>query len=373
MAVWWRVIGVPDQPDYRPVLRLADEWGFVWGETQPFHYPSEQWRSGDVIVDYASIPVDLGAPPGDYAVRFAIHSPAADSRLPALDDTGAYAGTYVELPARVRRAGSPYAVEDLAIRERLDADLGGLTLLGANLDTTEARPGEPLYLTLFWRADQANLPSLDVALRLGDRDIYRGAPVHGSYPFSKWSADEIVADRYDSRLPLDIPAGSHPLQVHVVGSTVAVGNVTVVETVRSFEVPSMAHPVEVTLGDHVQLLGYDLSSDSVSLGGSVTLTLTWRALAQMETDYTVFTHLLAADGSMTGQRDGQPVGGSYPTSLWLPGEVVSDRYEIPVRLDAAPGMHLLEVGMYMAETGARLPVDAQQGGAIALQTLSIVD
>jgi hypothetical protein len=36
-------------------------------------------------------------------------------------------------------------------------------------------------------------------------------------------------------------------------------------------------------------------------------------------------------------------------------------------------MHLLEVGMYVPETGARLPVEAQQDGAIALQTLSVVD
>jgi hypothetical protein len=85
----------------------------------------------------------------------------------------------------------------------------------------------------------------------------------------------------------------------------------------------------------------------------------------MDEDYTVFTHLIAPDGSMTGQRDSQPVGGTYPTSLWLAGEVVADVYEIPVRADAPPGAHRLEVGMYVAETGARLPACGEQGRTIA--------
>ena len=35
-------------------------------------------------------------------------------------------------------------------------------------------------------------------------------------------------------------------------------------------------------------------------------------------------NLLAPDGSMTGQRDNLPVGGTYPADLWLAGEVVTD-------------------------------------------------
>jgi hypothetical protein len=151
------------------------------------------------------------------------------------------------------------------------------------------------------------------------------------------------------------------------------GHVTVQETERTFEVPPISHPLTVTLGDRVELLGYDLSTDSIAVGEMLTLTLTWRALSEMDTDYTVFTHLLAPDGSMTGQRDAQPVGGSYPTSLWLPGEVVSDVHQIPVRPDAAPGEHRLEVGMYVAQTGTRLPTGGSPGDAVTLQAVSVAE
>jgi len=71
----------------------------------------------------------------------------------------------------------------------------------------------------------------------------------------------------------------------------------------------------------------------VAPGDTLTLTLYWRALTEMDEPYTVFTHLLAPDGSMAGQWDSHPVGGAYPTDLWLAGEVVTDVREIPVRAD----------------------------------------
>jgi hypothetical protein len=358
------------------VLRLADPWGFIWGETQPYHYPSEQWTVGEVIVDTLSIPIAPGAPPGEYAVRFALYSPSADARLPVLDGAGSYAGAYVDLPVEVAQATAPVPIEDLAIRDRRDATIDGLTLLGANLDTSAARPGEPVYLTLFWRADEAGLPPYDLSLQLGDGVLYEGGPVHGTYPFSAWAPGEVVADRHNPRLPLDTPSGGYHLQLQVAGTALDLGGITVQETARSFEVPPIAHPLTATLGSRVELLGYDLFVDAVAPGDTLRLTLIWRALAEMDTDYTVFTHLLAPDGSMTGQQDAQPLGGSYPTSLWLPGEVVRDVYDIPVRPDAPAGEHRLEVGMYVAQTGTRLPIDGidgDLGDAVTLQRVTVTE
>jgi hypothetical protein len=155
--------------------------------------------------------------------------------------------------------------------------------------------------------------------------------------------------------------------------TVDLGEIAVQAMERTFDVPPISHPLTVTLGNRVQLLGYDLSSDSVALGETLTLTLTWRALNEMSTDYTVFTHLLAPDGSMAGQQDRQPVMGSYPTSLWARGEVVTDVYDIPVRAAAVTGEHHLEVGMYVAKTGTRLSVEGTADNAITLQAVSITE
>jgi len=386
VAVWWRVLATPEWADYGSVARLADPWGFIWGETSPFRYPGEQWSPGELIVDHLSIPVAPGAPPGDYQVRFGLYSAQADARLPVLDAAGRFAGTWVGLPISLARAvpsgGEGPTPDDLGIRTRLDARVGDLVLLGANLDTTSARPGERVYLTLFWQAGASSLPDYTVSLTLGGRSLYADAPVHGTYPFSRWMSGELVRDRYDPRLSFDLPPGDYPLELCLSRPTAAdsecalaldLGAVAVQEVERIFDVPPISHPLSINLGDQVELLGYDLSSETVAPGGVLTLTLYWRALAQMDEDYTVFTHILAPDGTMTGQQDAYPLGGTYPTSLWLPGEVVVDTYEISVRAGAMPGVHRLEVGMYVAETGARLAVARTSDDAVRLQTIVITE
>lgn len=372
VAVWWLVENAPIQGDYGPVARLTDAWGFVWGETSPFHYPAEQWAPGETIVDHLTIPIAPGAPPGEYVVRFSLYSAQADATLNVLDPADRYAGTTIGLPLRVKRASRPPNPANLGIRARLNARADGLILLGANLDTTSARPGERLYLTLFWQADKAPLSNYEITLTLGNALLYMGAPVHGTYPTSTWTAGEIVADRYDPRLPREMPPGEYPLRVQIADrTTVDLGSVAVQPIRRTFDVPPVSHPLNITLGDQVELLGYDLSTEAVAPGETFTLTLYWRALTEMETDYTVFTHLAALDGSMSGQRDNPPANGTYPTTLWVAGEVVADTYTIAVRPDATPGMHRLEVGMYVAESGARLPVIGSSTDAIFLQSLIV--
>jgi hypothetical protein len=380
VAVWWQVLNLPHEGDFAPLTRLTDPWGFVWGEARSFHYPSEQWSPGEWVVDHLSLPIAPGTPPGDYAVHFSLYSASADSLLPVINDAGQFAGTNVRLPLHIARASSPPALEDLSIRTRADRSVEGITLLGFNLDTTNLRPGERIYLTLFWQAHEPAQRDSDVTLVLGNTPIYAGAPVHDTYPISSWTAGEVVIDRYNPRLPRHMPLGDHALRLSLGKPTVdsgddlalTLGEITVTAVDRSFDVPITAHPLTATLGDQVRLLGYDLSGETLRPGDTLILTLYWQAQTEMERDYTVFTHLVGADGSTTGQRDNDPIGGTYPTSLWLSGEVVADVYEIQIRADAAPGDHWLKVGMYVAENGYRLPTgDADD--AIALQAITLAD
>jgi hypothetical protein len=84
----------------------------------------------------------------------------------------------------------------------------------------------------------------------------------------------------------------------------------------------------------------------------------------MDTSYTVFVHVLDSENKVWGQRDSLPGGGTLPTTGWLPGEVIVDQYEVPVQPDAPPGKYVIEIGMYRAETGERLPIINQKGQAV---------
>ena len=126
-------------------------------------------------------------------------------------------------------------------------------------------------------------------------------------------------------------------------------------------------------GDTIALEGYALPQTTFAPGDVVPLTLFWRAESTPAERYKIFVHLVDAGGALVAQTDSEPGGGFTLTSLWSPGESLTDRYGVLVPPDSAPGEYRLLVGMY-GFSGERLPVtlDGQPAGdALPLTTLTV--
>ncbi len=111
--------------------------------------------------------------------------------------------------------------------------------------------------------------------------------------------------------------------------------------------------VGASFDGRLSLLAYEVRE---SQGGALHLVLYWRAEAPVETDYTVFVHLLDADGRLVAQGDSPPVAGHYPTSVWVPGVVVRDEHTLSAGGEALVRGVRFAVGLYRLETGERQPV-----------------
>ncbi|MBU0704219.1 MAG: glycosyltransferase family 39 protein [Chloroflexi bacterium] len=239
-----------------------------------------------------------------------------------------------------------------------DADFGAVRLLGIEVEPDETQAGGAVDVTLYWETLSPPPADLRAVVRLwtlggrlvGQRDM---TPAGEVYPPDLWRAGDIVRDTYHlpveesgpamCRVTVDVLAGeeslgaaSSPPLLKLAGPPVATDQI--------------AHPLAYTLGDRVELAGYDLS------GEPPTVTLYWRVLAEMDEEYTVFVHLLDEDGALLGQADGPPLNGDYPTSYWSPGELLADTHIAP----PGSGVYLL-VGLYRPTDGARLPVRAATG------------
>ncbi|HID62228.1 MAG TPA: hypothetical protein EYP49_05735 [Anaerolineae bacterium] len=116
-------------------------------------------------------------------------------------------------------------------------------------------------------------------------------------------------------------------------------------------------------------MGYDLDATELKVGGTLSLTLYWKALGEMDTSYTVFVHILDGENRIWGQRDSPPGDGTLPTTGWLPGEVIADHYDVSIQPDAPPGLYVIEIGMYQAETGQRLPIINRKGQVVGDRVL----
>jgi len=118
--------------------------------------------------------------------------------------------------------------------------------------------------------------------------------------------------------------------------------VTVRGRARSFEVPPLPTTVGATFGGTLTLYGFDAAQTADTLR----LTLAWGARAAPGHDYKFFVHLFnPADDFVLAQVDGMPRGDTYPTALWVAGEVVTDTVSFGLE-GVPPGTYGLAVGWY---------------------------
>lgn len=120
------------------------------------------------------------------------------------------------------------------------------------------------------------------------------------------------------------------------------------------------------------------------------VSLVWQALAPIETNLSVFVHLVDAAGNTVAQSDGWPDCGRAPSSGWGRDEAgaymadstafVYDQHRLLLPAEGLPpGEYRVRAGLYQAETGQRLPARpmadpmAEPFDAIELWSFRITD
>jgi 4-amino-4-deoxy-L-arabinose transferase-like glycosyltransferase len=249
-----------------------------------------------------------------------------------------------------------------------DATFGSVSLLGVEVEPDEVQAGETVAVTLYWEAHASPPDDLRAVMRLwtlggqlvGQRDT---TPAGDSYPPDLWRAGDLVRDVYRLRVDEEGPAMCHVV-VTVMAGDETWGEASSSGLLKLVGAPVLArqieHPLAHTLGDQVELVGYSVHGASPGTGEALALTFYWRALAEMEENYTVFVHLLGKDGTLYGQGDGPPLNNDYPTSHWAPGELLADTHLVPLEEGFPPGAYLL-VGLYRLTDGVRLPAHTAAG------------
>lgn len=89
----------------------------------------------------------------------------------------------------------------------------------------------------------------------------------------------------------------------------------------------------------------------------------WGTVSAVTADLVAFVHVLGPSG-LIGQDDAPPAASHWPRAWWQPGLIVRDRHFITLSEPYEADHHQVYVGLYGAETGARLPLRSQTGEVI---------
>jgi hypothetical protein len=400
LQLYWRALQ-PLDTNYSIAVHLIDHQGRRYGQKDSQHpagYPTSRWQVDTYARDLHRLAIWPATPPGEYILLIDVYDAATGHSLDVRAPSGTPVGpTYHLTTVQVTRPVHPPDPDSLKIGHRLQPTNsaepgvplgGGLHLLGFDPPPDDVNAGDRFPITLYWRAVTA--PDEDYTARLtlvtsDDAAVAeeKASPGRASHPTSAWLAGDVVRDGRTFLLPASTPAGQYTLRLDLLdaamstdkplGAAINLHSITVHAPERTFQLPSVQHPVSVTLSRQATLLGYDVSigqiGEKVVPGQPFTLTLYWRAERTSEVAYVVFVHLIDTAEHIYAQSDQLPAAGLRPTTGWLPGEIISDPHTLDVAPDAPPGQYILELGMYDPATRERLHALDEAGNDMGTRIL----
>ena len=371
----WSTYGTPR--NWRLSLRLLDVAGrlLVQQDHQPGYgyLPTTLWHPGELVVDYAYLSLPEGLAPGEYTLQVITY-------LQATSEGGGQAEVPVKLDTPTLCDLRDVSCEQTRRGATIICQTQGVALLSAGLPaaitegdglSVEAewnallKPTEDLWAGWLLRApDGAVVGRLDQPLAAGSKT--------SDWPHYTW-----VLAPVDLDLPNRLDAGIYTLEL-VLGSESAepvqcgaVGSLTVEARPRLFVVPVLRNAQQAGFDETIRLLGYDFNVNDRQ--DHITLTLWWQALNTPSQDFKRFVHLYdPTTEAVLTQDDAMPRNWTYPTTWWLPGEVVSETLSLDLA-NVQPGTYHLGVGWYDPETLDRLTVLLPGGEAVPSNRITLRD
>lgn len=236
-----------------------------------------------------------------------------------------------------------------------------LQLVGVDLPVREVLPGDVVRVVTYWQAQAPVTVSLSLQTADGKAAASATVPVVAG-------ARERAAG--DLQAPPDLTTGELRIVAQAGQTARQIGTLNVLPRRDAASDAGSGAPLEARserFGSAIRLTGVRLARLPVRPGAPVQLTLYWQADAPLTTSYTVFVHLLGAQYNsaqsnyLWGQIDRLPLDGKLPTTAWTPNQSVADPYTVTADPNAPPGAYNIEIGLYDAATGARLPVTDANG------------
>jgi 4-amino-4-deoxy-L-arabinose transferase-like glycosyltransferase len=124
-------------------------------------------------------------------------------------------------------------------------------------------------------------------------------------------------------------------------------------------------PIGANLNGEIELVGYQVDSQTLQPGRPLWITLYWRAIGGAVEDYETFVQVWDANGEAVSQVHRWTLAGVYRTRLWQAGEIVPTRFRLDIPPDLPSGTYAVVVGLYRVLANTSLPVVDAEGRPVA--------
>lgn len=385
---WRRLTSSDDASRYILRIVISDINGNIWAAqelpllNEDYFYPPD-WANPDTDIVRHPLELPPGIPPGEFDVSLSLIEVSTSGQLPVRVGDGGFQGVSfaagkvtVTLPETVVSA-SRMQIPIQSGRTWFD---GRLQLLGRREIAAEALAGSRLPVHLFWHAPQGTLPEnihLNWYLRpvgTAETQMIADEPL-SRFDTGMWRLGESIQEMYQVPLPPDLDPGHYEILIQPRngrpdGEPLVLSEIQINNIDRLYELPDEPPVPLEYLWEPLLLAGMGPVGLEGIAGEPTHLTLYWIKQQPHGEVYSVFVHVVDESGATVTQSDHWP--GGLPTNILDAGQIVIDQLTLDLPADLPPGRYQLRVGLYLAESGARLPiVQKESGSAIDYVTLPV--
>jgi hypothetical protein len=375
----------PLQHNYRMTFSMQDQYGNEYLRRNQAlstdYFLPPVWPLDTPIRARIDLTLPADLPAIHYQTYLSIIDPDTQRNVDLVDARGAPVGQALLLEEfALSKADLGTAIAEItnpltASNTPVSGTANGLELLGFGPISTEYGQGNTLGLTLWWRRVDLSGPDQPVQFRLRGQDsvVWEDEkPLIPDYPMSQWREGEVNRAVYRLAIPSDVPGGEYDLQTGIGGRWTSLSLLRVVAREHRYDRPVMQQVLDLPFEGGITLLGYDLAAPVVHPGETASVTLYWQTQTPITTSYKVSVQLLSPQLQLVAQDDSIPVHWTYPTTAWLPGEIISDEHILTVASEAPPGSYSLIALIYDPKSNSRL--SGEQAGRIEDHaTLSVLE
>jgi MFS family permease len=286
--------------------------------------------------------------------------------------------------APIRIWGYRPTVYDLGVGLPLNVKaLDAVQIVGYQLEPARVLPGERITATLHMKLIEPLTAPVRVTLRLSaqpdDAVVVESEQMMAA---ANWQPGQVAAQQFALIAPTDLPVGAYMVNfslgqgddtwpLYRNNDANVLDRVTLGETAVPWQGDlTSATANQALFGEAIRLAAFEVA-DEVQPGESLPVHLYWEALGQPQKSYVVFVHLLDEAGNLVSSHDSAPRNGRFPTNTWLPGDLVQDTHTLQLAADLPEGAYQINIGLYLPETGERVPVQTADGTVILTQSLPL--
>ena len=364
ITYYWKSMK-PTNESYKVFVHFVNESGNIafQQDHEPFYrlYNTSKWKAGEIIKETYNVYIWDNVKPDTYFIKVGLYNEKGRLKIISNQNYRFLNQTpIIQYPKSIIYNNT-------------------FEFLGYDLDKIKIED-EKFEITYYWKSlEEVNKDYILFVHFLNESGKIAFQNDHNPpVPTSNWIVGQILKETQTVNIPKDVDISNYslflgayipddgrlPITKHKTEIDKSLDKILIIN-------PNITYKTFGNYENKIAFLGYDIDKNTVEKSDSFKITYFWKSLDHVDINYTIFVHFIDKNNKIRFQQDHEPTYGIYPTSVWNPGDIIKEEYDVILPTNVAEGTYRIKIGLYNKETKKRIDLtdgkDSQIIGNITVE------